>query len=238
MNIAIVQARLTSNRFPRKVLLRIGEYTVISLQYERLKRASSIDRIIYAIPDNTTNDDLAAYLDDQKIECYRGSESNVLSRYLEIFKITKPLNVFRITADCPFVDPGLVDSSFVEHRQGHHDYTKLGSTFADGLGVEIISKKGIQFLESSYTTEYDREHVTTAIKRNSEHLSLHVIENEKDDFSLRYTLDHFEDYLVIQKIYEHFSQKIVDVTHLEIATLLRSNREMRLLNSIYSRNHG
>jgi spore coat polysaccharide biosynthesis protein SpsF (cytidylyltransferase family) len=238
MNIAIVQARLTSNRLPRKVFLNLGDYTVITLQYERLKKASSINKIIYAIPDSASNDDLAKYLQDKNIDYYRGSESNVLSRYLNLYKDLNPSCIFRLTADCPLVDPLLIDFCYAKHVQGRHDYTKLGTTFADGLGVEILSKKAMEFLQNSETTDFDKEHVTTHIKRNPEGFSINVIENERDDYDLRYTLDHVEDYLVIKKIYQNFSHSILEVTHTEMALWLRSNQTVINMNSDYSRNHG
>ena len=238
MNIAIVQARLTSNRLPRKVLLNIGDYTVITLQYERLRQASSINRIIYAIPESESNDDLAKYLHDKNIDYYRGSESNVLSRYLDIYKEINPSCIFRLTADCPIVDPRLIDSCYAKHIEGRYDYTKLGTSFADGLGVEILSKRAMEFLQNSETTDFDKEHVTTFIKRNPEELSINIIENERDDYDLRYTLDHVEDYLVIEKIYENFSHNILEVTHTNIALWLRNNQTVMNLNSNYSRNHG
>ena len=108
MNILIVQARLNSNRLPSKVLLKIGNKTILEIINSRLKKIKLIDKIVYAIPKSKNNLKLFNFLKKKKLKIFLGSEKNVLQRFLNVSKKYKAKNIVRITADCPFVDRNLI----------------------------------------------------------------------------------------------------------------------------------
>ena len=108
MNILIVQARLNSNRLPSKVLLKIGNKTILEIINSRLKKIKLIDKIVYAIPKSKNNLKLFNFLNKKKLNIFLGSEKNVLQRFLNVSKKYKAKNIVRITADCPFVDRNLI----------------------------------------------------------------------------------------------------------------------------------
>ena len=87
--VAIIQARLTSSRFPFKIIQKIGNYSLIQLINERLKLSKYLDEIIFSIPDNKKNKILKKYLIKNKLKYFKGSENNVVSRYLETAKKLK-----------------------------------------------------------------------------------------------------------------------------------------------------
>ena len=107
--IAIIQARLTSKRFPSKVLKKIGRLTSIQLINERLKLSKCLNDIVFSIPNNIQNKKLETHLIENKIKYYKGSENNVVSRFLNTAKKFKADNIVRVTADCPLVDPKMLD---------------------------------------------------------------------------------------------------------------------------------
>ena len=107
--IAIIQARLTSKRFPSKVLKKIGRLTSIQLINERLKLSKYLNDIVFSIPNNIQNKKLETHLIENKIKYYKGSENNVVSRFLNTAKKFKADNIVRVTADCPLVDPKMLD---------------------------------------------------------------------------------------------------------------------------------
>ena len=78
--IAIIQARLTSKRFPSKVLKKIGRNTLIQLVNERLKSSKYLDDIVFSIPNNIQNKRLETYLIKNKLKYYKGSENNVVTK--------------------------------------------------------------------------------------------------------------------------------------------------------------
>ena len=83
---AIIQARLTSTRLPRKVLKEFKGMSVIEIVVERLKQSKNLDEIIVAIPDNKENDDLKQLLKAKKIKFFAGSENDVLDRFYNCSK--------------------------------------------------------------------------------------------------------------------------------------------------------
>ena len=95
LNLAIIQARLTSTRFPSKVLKKVGEYSIIEIIVKRLERSKLLDKIVLAIPDNESNVKLANFLEQKKILYFKGSEHDVLSRFVECAKFYKATTVVR-----------------------------------------------------------------------------------------------------------------------------------------------
>ena len=108
-NVVIIQARLTSTRLPGKVLEKINGKSIIEIINLRLKRSQQIDKIVFAIPNNIKNSKLKQHLDKLKIDYYEGDELDVLGRYYYAAKKYKADNIIRITADCPLIDPNIVD---------------------------------------------------------------------------------------------------------------------------------
>ena len=124
--VAIVQARLTSKRFPKKVIQKIGKFTIVELILKRLQKSKLIDEIVFVIPSNQKNDKLYKILRGLKVNIFRGSENNVLDRYYKAAKKYHAKNVMRVTGDCPLVDARLIDKmiSFFEKNYNSR-YTKV-----------------------------------------------------------------------------------------------------------------
>ena len=107
---AIIQARLTSTRLPRKVLKEFKGLSVIEIIVARLKKSKKLDEIIVAIPNNKENDELKDLLRAKDIKFFVGSENDVLERLHNCAIQYNLTTIVRITGDCPFVDPMLVDT--------------------------------------------------------------------------------------------------------------------------------
>ena len=111
--VAIVQARLDSSRLPRKVLMKVKKLTLLEILYKRLLKSKKINKIIFAIPGDKVNRELASFLKKKKIKYFLGDKDNVLKRYYYAAKKFKANLVVRVTGDCPLVDPELVDKSII-----------------------------------------------------------------------------------------------------------------------------
>ena len=117
--VAIVQARMGSTRLPKKVMKEIGGVPMIELLLARLSRAREVDQIVVATSANKKNEPLAAHVEELGYLCVRGSEDDVLQRYLDAAHASKADIVVRVTGDCPLVDPMIVDeciSKFIENH--------------------------------------------------------------------------------------------------------------------------
>ena len=150
--IAIVQARLTSKRFPNKVMKKIGKLTIIELIYKRLKLSKNLDDVVFTIPNNLENKELELFLIKKKIKFIKGSEDNVASRYLKAAKKFSANIIVRVTSDCPLVDPKILDNMITIYGKNNIDYLanikdlsthKYNNNFhyPDGLDLEIFSLK-------------------------------------------------------------------------------------------------
>ena len=108
--VAIIQARLTSKRFPGKVIQKIGKSSVLEVMLKRLRKSKKIDQIVVSIPANKKNKKLFEYLKKLDVKIFRGSENNVLDRFYKTAVKFKASDVIRITGDCPFIDPKIIDN--------------------------------------------------------------------------------------------------------------------------------
>lgn len=109
--VAIVQARMSSSRLPGKVLLEIHGAAMLARVVSRASRARTVDEVLVATSTETTDDVLADFCATEQIHCVRGSQFDVLDRYYQAASATKAEIVVRITADCPAIDPALVDDA-------------------------------------------------------------------------------------------------------------------------------
>ena len=206
----IIQSRLTSKRFPEKVLEKIDKRTITEIIYNRLSLSKKINSILFAIPLNSKNDKLFHYLNFKKFKVFRGSEDNVLSRYYLAAKKNKLDIIVRITGDCPLADPRIVDQLITKFKYEKLDYlTTSPTTFPDGFDVEIFRFKVLKDLLKKVKNEHDLEHVTTYIKKNRKKFKFKEFQIKKNNLSqIKLSLDTKRDLKNIKKIFKYFSPNI------------------------------
>ncbi|MBL6971920.1 MAG: NTP transferase domain-containing protein, partial [Desulfobacterales bacterium] len=137
MIMAIIQARMGSTRLPGKVLADINGRPMLWHVVHRVQSAKSIDHVVVATSVNPADDPVAGYCLDNGYRYFRGSETDVLDRYYQAAKQFKAETVVRITADCPLMDPLVVDKVVKTFLKGDYDYVTntLRYTFPDGIDV-------------------------------------------------------------------------------------------------------
>ena len=207
--VAIVQARVGSIRFPNKVMKTIGSVPMIELLLKRLNNSKLIDQIILATSVDEKNTSLVEHVESLGFTCEKGSELDVLERYVIVAEQSKADVIVRITGDCPLVDPVLVDECITGFKNSGVDYysNTIPPTFPDGLDIEVIKFSALKKASNEATKSYDREHVTSFIKQ-SDFFSKNNYSNYKDLSKLRWTVDDPEDLEVIVNVFEHFAPNI------------------------------
>ena len=120
--IALIQARMGSTRLPGKVLKKIKGRSLIEIMLNRLEKSKMIDKIIVASSIENNNDNLEQHVKDLGYYCYRGSENDVLDRFYKAIKNDRCDYVIRLTADCPLIDPHIVDKVVEKFFSGKYDY--------------------------------------------------------------------------------------------------------------------
>ena len=221
--VAVVQARLGSVRFPAKVLAEAAGRPLLDLLVERLRQARTVDAVVLAIPTGPSDDALAAHAARLGIVCVRGGEHDLIDRYQRAAVEAGADVVVRITADCPLVDPDLVDRVVTALVEGGHDWAATGRTVPDGLDVEVCTAEVLARVHAEVTDPSDREHVVPAIKRDAA-LDGVWIEHTSDLGAMRVTLDESDDLTVIRAVLEATAGD-VDPAALRIADLERLWKE-------------
>ena len=236
--VAIIQARMASTRLPGKVMLPISARPMLAVLLERLSRANSLDKIMVATTSAPDDNPIANLTKEIGHQVYRGSEKDVLGRYFEAAKNTQARAVVRITADCPLVDPDIVDSVVDAFFQNDVDYASNVSpaTFPDGLDVEVFTFEALSTANSYAQDSLEREHVTPYI-RNSDHFSSFNLAHPIDLSAERWTVDEPEDFEVIKNVFEHFSPK-TGFSWREVLALVGQKPEIFSINRHLKRNEG
>lgn len=149
---AYIQARMGSTRLPGKVLKKVLEKPLLDFLVEQLSQSKEIDEIVILTTDHPADDEIELFCKERQIACFRGSEEDVLARYYQAACLRKPDGIVRITADCPLMDPDIVDQVIKEFRHSYSqvDYisNSLERTFPRGLDVEVFSLKHLSKLSS------------------------------------------------------------------------------------------
>ena len=232
--IAVVQARLGSVRFPRKVLSDLGGVPALKFLLSRLSRARTIHGIVVAIPDKPSDDELAEALTSWGYSVVRGPESDVLDRFWKAASSANADVVIRITGDCPLVDPRLVDTVVEHFIASPADYARTSEWYPNGFDVEVFRKSSLDDAYGKAVDAYDREHVTPWIRRNA---AVPVVLPFREDLSSgRVTLDEKEDLEVLRLIVDYFGNDQFTVD--DVADLMKSHPGLFEANRHLVRNEG
>lgn len=168
---AIIQARMGSTRLPKKMLSKLGKMPLIEWVLRRVKRARSVDNIILATTERNQDTELVKIASNLNCLTYRGSEEDVLGRFVNAGLLFNSDTVLRVCADNPFVDPIEIDRLVEFFLKSECDYAfnhrnKLNSLYADGFGAEILHFETLNKISQLTFNPEHREHVTQYIWDN------------------------------------------------------------------------
>lgn len=236
--VAIIQARMGSERLPNKVMVDLGGVPMIEFLLSRLSRAKEINELVVATSVNPINQNLYDHVTGLGYRCYRGSEDDVLDRYFQAAKISNADIVVRITGDCPLIDPQLVDETILSFKKSGADYVSNSypPTYPDGLDTEVFRFSALQQAARETSEPYYREHVTPYL-RESGTFSVDVKRNLEDHSHSRWTVDEPCDLEVITNVVEHFAPDI-HFSWEEILKLEKTQPDIFKANMDLIRNQG
>ena len=207
--VAIAQARMGSTRLPGKVMKSIGGVPMIELLLSRLARSREIDQIVIATSVGEVNQPLIEHVEKLGYRCVRGSENDVLGRYLDAARQTHADIVVRITGDCPLIDPTIVDAAIAEFKQQNVDYLSNTAppTYPDGLDTEVFTVVALERAGRESTEKADHEHVTPFLRRSGLFKTADMTHTQ-DLSDLRWTVDEPADFEVVANVFRHFAPDI------------------------------
>ena len=238
--VAIIQARLGSTRLPGKVLMDVEGKTVLERVVERTRYAKEIDSVVVTMPTSERDDALAKFCEEKGIPFYRGKEEDLLGQYVAAAEKEHATHIVRITADCPLIDPAIIDKAIEGFFAGELDYLSTGrlvTTYPDGLDTEVFTKDALlrAALEAKLPSEH--EHVTPYIWNHPELFRIATLEYERDLSALRWTVDEPRDLEFVRAIYHELAGRDVFPMH-DVLGVLTKKPELGNINSDITRNSG
>lgn len=232
---AYVQARMGSTRLPGKVLKKIMNRPLLDILIERLRQAKEIRGIVVLTTLQLEDDKIVKFCQEHTIDCFRGPEEDVLSRYYQAAAQRKPEGIVRITSDCPLIDPDIVDEVVKAFRKGRPgiDYVSnsLERTFPRGLDVEVFSFGALEKAHLNAIKPEEREHVTPYFYRHPELFQLENIAMTPSYAQHRWTVDTPEDFALIKLILENLYPKNPNFRLRDILALLAQHPDWSKLNA-------
>ena len=234
----IIQARMGSSRLPSKVLMKSDDgrpllYYVIN----QLRYCSKVKNLVIATTTNQEDDEIEKFANDNSVNIFRGKEKDVLDRYFQCAKKYSFSTIVRITADCPLIDPQIVDKVIERFFSGNYDYATntLIRTFPMGTDVEVFSFSALNRAWENTQLPSEREHVTPYL-RKEENFKIINVENDKNISNLRLTVDRIEDFELIKQILNNIS---INPIHLEdVLELFSRKPELIEINKHINHNEG
>lgn len=205
--VAILQARLGSNRLPRKVLADIHGKPMIWWMLQRIYNCTSIDCLIVATTDKMQDDELEKWVQENtKLPVFRGSADDLVKRYYDCAKEYNAETIVRLTADDPLKDADIIDKAVDIFNSGSYDYVSncIHPTYPEGLDVEVFSISALARVFNESILCSDREHLTTFMQNNPKNFKLQNFEFEEDLSSWRWTVDKQIDLDFVRLIFKEF----------------------------------
>lgn len=238
--LCIIQARTGSSRLPGKVLMNLKGKTVLEHVVSRVKKSSMVSDVIVATTIGKSDLQIVGLCAEQGIRIFCGSEDDVLDRFYQAAKLLKPENIIRITADCPLMDPEMIDMVIEQHIKVGADYTSncIVESYPDGLDVEVFRFSSLEKAWNEARLKSEREHVTPFIRNHSDIFKISSLVNTTDLSSKRWTLDNQEDFDFISEVYKGIFSRNNNFGMNDVLEFLKENPNIEKLNSSIIRNEG
>lgn len=228
---------MDSSRLHGKTMKNLFGKPLLFYVVERCRAVKKVGIVIVATSVDKKDDELAGFCRENNIACYRGSLEDVLERYVGAAKECNADIVVRITADCPLIDPIIIDQCLETFEKSDVDYLSNINpkrTFPRGLDVEVFSFRALERAHLEAGTNYEREHVTPYLWQNKKRLfriGESVMAKEAYLRPYRLCVDYKEDFDVIQRIYGALYKEGEIISTLSAIAFLDANPDAASINA-------
>ena len=193
--LCILQARMSSKRFPGKTLKLLKGKKILELIHEQISRSNFISEIIVATSKHFSDDKIFLFCKKRNIKVFRGSLNNVASRYYQIVKKKRCKYFLRINADSPLSSEKIIDQLCKKSKESKIDIITnvFPRTFPKGQSVEIIRSSLLKKYIGKFD-KYDLEHVTSYFYKNFKKFKIKKIKNKFDQSMYNLSIDTKNDF--------------------------------------------
>jgi len=241
---------MNSTRLPGKVLMEIEGKPMLSHVINQTISANLIDDVIIATSTNSSDEPIIAFCEKNNVKYFRGSEKNVLDRYFKCAQKFSCDPIIRVTADCPLVDPNIIDNILEKFERGNYDYvsttiTKQDSKWMDstcnfpqGLAVEVAKFSTLNKAWENAKKPSELEHVFPYVQFHPELFNIGNLQNNEDFSYIRCTVDHPQDLDFVRKIYQKIPKNKPFVELNDILDIVRDDPKIVETNNMISFDEG
>jgi spore coat polysaccharide biosynthesis protein SpsF (cytidylyltransferase family) len=236
---ALVQARMGSTRLPGKVLADVAGQPLLARILARLSGVDGLDEVMVVTSDAPRDLEVVELARSLGYRAFAGSELDVLDRYHRAAEGLDADVLVRVTADCPLVDPSVIERLLSLHAAGGADYTAVATgalppsrgllRFPDGLDAEAFGRSALAVAWEEASDPYEREHATPFLYRRPDRFRLAMLEAETDMGSERWTVDHPDDLEFVRAVYGRLGD--APFGYRDVLALLEREPSLRALNA-------
>jgi len=258
--VAIIQARMSASRLPGKVLLDLAGEPVLGRVVERTQRSQWIDQVVVATSSDKTDDPIESFCSERDFPCFRGDLHDVLDRYYQAAVHFSADVVVRITADCPIIDPLVIDQTILafyghgpslikrdldlpeknrlltENLSPAWDFAAnrlpppWNRTFPIGLDTEVCTIAALESAWRNANRAHQREHVMPFLYEEDQDFKVLIVNHDPDYGEFRLTIDTPPDLELLNMIYEEFDGED-SFSWYEVIDFLKKNPALMSINA-------
>lgn len=232
--VCISQARMGSSRLPGKVLLPIHGHPMLYYHLRRLQLAAEVDVVAVATTHLMEDDAIELFTASLGVPCHRGPVEDVLTRFFECAARHAPDIVVRVTADCPMIDPALVDYAVRSLKDAPPEiqYMNLSlSHFPRGLDVEVMRFSALATAFKEAEDPYEHEHVTPFLYRHPERFGWQQLKTDTPAAQYRWCVDEQSDLDLITELLDRLPADSLDFSWRDLVRLMDEDPALAAINA-------
>ncbi|MCC6148379.1 MAG: glycosyltransferase family protein [Anaerolineaceae bacterium] len=234
--IAIIQARMNSSRLPGKVLQEIAGQPMLGWVIERCQLSGRLDGATVATTSDVSDDPIEEFCRSKSVLVFRGDQFDVLDRYYQAARHFEAGVIVRITADCPLIDPQVIDRTLEAFFEADVDFAAnrlpppFRRTYPIGLDTEVCTFAALERAWKEAVEPYEREHVMPYLYDMEGRFRTLLVNHPIDYGAVRLTVDTPEDLAFIRQVFARLDNPR-QVNWLDVLALIEREPELSRINA-------
>jgi spore coat polysaccharide biosynthesis protein SpsF len=223
----VIQARMSSERLPGKVLRSLAGDSILGHQVKRLRQTSLIDQIVIATSNEPSDDPLEEYARQEGISVVRGSLDNVAERFMSAIEEFKLEHIIRHCADRPFIDIKLIEQGIKLYAESKADIVTnaIQKRYPKGQTVEIFSAKILRDNVSLFDVNDDVEHVMTYFYKRAAQFKIQHLPALFDYSDVNLCIDTESDLEILTELVQDLTKPLIEYQWRDLADRYRILRD-------------